>query len=75
MFGQICPSRKILEIGVNSAVISFNDGNLAVQKVFKSAGVHVGRFMVSGLRERDQKRMSAMGIKSSQKGLKRRKKT
>ena len=70
---DIYTSRKILEIGVNSAVISFNDGALASKQILSSAGVHVGKFTIAGLQKLDKVRIKSMTKKASKKGKQRRK--
>ena len=67
-------SRKILEIGVNLAILSFNDGAIAYKELFELSNIRVGQFTLRAIRKRDNSRIKAMHLKSSVTGIQRRKK-
>jgi hypothetical protein len=65
--------KKVLEISMNSAIIAFNDGSTAVEKVISAGGIEPSIFMQEGLRKLDCNRIKKMNHKSSAKGKIRRK--
>ena len=72
---DIFVSRKTLEMGVNSAIIEFNDGRCGLEPVFKNLGINVGHFMRKRFEKHDLERIRVMEKKSSQIGKKHKKKT
>ena len=38
-------SRNIIEIGVASAVLEFNNGTQGIRKIYENAGLHFGKFI------------------------------
>ena len=65
--------KKVLEISMNSAIIAFNDGSTAVDKVISAGGIEPSIFMQEGLRKLDCNQIKKMNHKSSAKGKIRRK--
>ena len=79
MIWKKCPkdvyvSRKILELGVSSAVIEFNDGRCGLKPVFEYLGLPISNYMRESFRQRDCERIKNVGRKCSDKGKKSRKK-
>ena len=66
-------SRKTFEMGINSAILHFNDGGEGVKSVFKQFGLS-GGIMSKKLLNADVKRVQQMSVKSSSKGIRQRKK-
>ena len=58
-------SRNIIEIGVDSAVLEFNNGTQGVRKVYENAGLHFGKFITAACKKKDKSRISIMTHKSS----------
>jgi len=82
-FNQIiwkkCPksvfvTKKILEMGVASAVINYNDGLRGFQRVFTQLQIPPGSFMLSGSLRKDIDRVKNMDKKTQVKQKSRRKK-
>ena len=67
-------SRNIIEIGVASAVLEFNNGTQGIKKVYENAGLHFGKFITAACKKKDKSRISIMTHKSSDSVKKRRKK-
>ena len=65
--------REILETGVNSAVIQFNEGAQGVLDVLEKSGVGIGKFALQRLEKRDVTHKIEADKKSSEKGKSRRK--
>ena len=75
---QNCPknllvSRQLLEIGASSAVLQYNDGAGAIINVMKRLSVEPGTFFYQGSIGKNDKRIKASTVKSSETGKKRRK--
>ena len=66
-------SRKVLEIAVSSAVVEFNDGVSGLLPLYRSLGLTISHFLLSGLRCHDRSRIAVMATKSSKKGMAQRK--
>ena len=78
MIWNKCPKnifvgRKTLEIGVFSAILQFNDRIFGVAEVLKYFGIHGGVSFTSLSLRLNQISVRHLDIKSSEKGLKRRK--
>ena len=71
---RVYVGRNIVEIGVSSAVINFNDGNLGLLPVFEKLGIDCGHSTHVSLRETDKDRIYEMNRKSSDSGKKQRRK-
>lgn len=71
---QVHTSRAIVEIGVNAAVVTYNDGCMGVNRVLKKLGVKPGKFMIMAGKRKNLKRLNDSLRSSSEKGKKRRKK-
>ena len=67
-------SRNIIEIGVASAVLEFNNGTQGTRKMYENAGLHFGKFITAACKKKDKNRISIMTHKSSDIIKKRRKK-
>ena len=67
-------SRNIIETGVASAVLEFNNGTQGIKKVYENAGLHFGKFITAACKKKDKIRISIMTHKSSDSVKKRRKK-
>ena len=67
-------SRRVLQMGVNSAIIEFNDGNAEIEKVLNLLGINFGRETNNGTMKRNSKRIDHSRRKSSELGKQRRKK-
>ena len=65
--------KKVLEISMNSAIIAFNDGSIAVEKVISAGVIKPSIFMQGKLRKLDYNRIKKKNHKSSAKGKLRRK--
>ena len=65
---DIYVSKKILEIGVSSAVIEFNDGRSGLKSVIDQLGLPISQYMMNGFLERDIERIKKLARKSSEKG-------
>jgi len=50
-------TRKVLDIGVDSAVINYNDGLVGIRRVFDGLGLSPGSYMISGLWRKDVSRV------------------
>ena len=61
-------SKQILEIGVSSAVIEFNDGRSGLKSVIDQLGLPISQYMMNGFLERDIERIKKLARKSSEKG-------
>ena len=76
---QKCPknifvTKKILDIGVASAVINYNDGLRGFNRIFAALGIPPGSFMACGSWKKDFTRVKNMSKKSTlEQKLKRRK--
>ena len=57
-------SKKVLELGVFSAIIEFNDGCSGLNPVFELFGIGDGKFIKNSLTQCDIARIDAMEIKS-----------
>ena len=57
--------RATLEIGVASAVLSFNDGSSGVLNVLNSLKTETGKFATEFCGKRDNERVKKMDLKSS----------
>ena len=66
--------RKMLEIGVASAVLHFNDGGKGLLEVYKNLKLSTGYFVFEGLAKTDKLRVKMMNIKASEKGRHQKKK-
>ena len=66
--------RKVLELGVCSAVIQFNEGSCGLFDVYKKLGLVVGKQTADGCRRKDKDRLAQSIVQSSEKAQKRRKK-
>lgn len=66
-------SKKILELGVYSAIIEFNDGSCGLKPVFDLLGFNNLCFLQNRLAKRDTSRINAMKRKSSEAGISQRK--
>ena len=71
---QTYVSKKILEIGVSSAVLEFNEGTAGIFSVFLKLGIHTGKYMNKATSVSNATRISSALKKSSKQGLVRRKK-
>ena len=71
---NIFVNRKVLEISTNSAVISFNDGNVGICKVAERLGLGIGTNMFCESTRVDNARINDMQNKSTLSVKKRRKK-
>ena len=58
-------SRNIIEIGVTSAVLEFNNGTQGIRETYESAGLHFGKFITAACKKKDKNRISIMTHKSS----------
>ena len=67
---EIFVSRKLLEIGICSAVIEFNDGKSGLTPIIQVLGLHVSKFMLSAFRKRDTDRIKNIQRKSLTKAIK-----
>ena len=54
---RVYVGRNIVEIGVSSAVINFNDGSLGLLPVFEKLGIDCGHSTHVSLRETDKDRI------------------
>ena len=71
---QVCVVRMVLEIGINSAIIEYNDGAAGVFDVLQFVGVKThGILTEKGTAARNNKRIKNSAVKCSDKGKKRRK--
>ena len=66
---QKCPkatfvSRDVLELGVCSAVINYNDGLSVFETIFEKLDMLAGKFFIRGARDRDVLRIKNMDRKS-----------
>ena len=70
-----CPNveREVLEMGVSSAVINFNNGACGILNVFHGANMEPGYFTKMFCMKKDRERIITMNMKSSD-GLKTRRK-
>ena len=66
-------SKKVLELGVFSAIIEFNDGCSGLNPVFELFGIGDGKFIKNSLMQCDIACIDAMEIKSHATGILRRK--
>ena len=67
-------SKKVLDIGVASAVIHFNDGFGGFQKLFARLNLNIGVYGQHGAVEKDSQRVKNMDRKSTTEGKKLRRK-
>ena len=74
-FNQIiwkkCPkdifiSRHVLEIGVASAVINFNDGVMGLSRIFQSLDLSFGKYSMEGALDKDTNRIIKMDKKTQE---------
>jgi hypothetical protein len=63
----------VLEMGVNSAVLSFNEGSSGIYRVFKHLNLDLGKNTITSSVKKDQKRLQNM-VKKGQPQKKRRRK-
>ena len=70
---SIFVGKHLLEMGVHSAIIEYNDGATCVGKVLKLLGVEAGYFYEKATIKRNTKRIINSRRKSSEKGIARRK--
>jgi hypothetical protein len=70
---NIFVGRKVLEIGVSSAVLQFNEGATGICKVFERLKITIGQFMMKGFLKKNNERIRNMRRKSSKKGIQQRK--
>ena len=61
-------SKKILEIGVSSATIEFNDGGNGLKPVFNDLGLNSGYFIKKGLNKKHNLRIRQSVRKSCDRG-------
>ena len=78
IFWQKCPknllaSRQVLETGASSAVLQYNDEARAIINVMKRLSVESGTFFYQRAIGKNDKRIKASTVKSSETGKKRRK--
>ncbi|XP_065650410.1 uncharacterized protein LOC136078561 [Hydra vulgaris] len=71
---EIFVSRKLLEIGICSAIIEFNDGKSGLTPIIQVLGLPVSKFMLNAFRKSDTDRIKNIQRKSSTKGIRMRKK-
>ena len=62
-------SRDVLEIGVSSDVICYNDGFIGLGKVFTNMSVDVEKYFIAGLKKRDEMRIKNMDTKAETKTM------
>lgn len=62
---RIYVGRQVLEMGVSSAVINFNEGFKGLRGVFEKVFIDVGLHAKMGLKNRDRQRLREMQRKSS----------
>lgn len=67
-------SKKVLEIGVYSAIIEFNDGRSGLIPLMKLLGLPISSYLTTSFKNRDCERINKIGKKSTEKGKQRRKK-
>ena len=65
--------KKIVEMGVNSAIINYNDGFFSINHVFDSLGFPGGRYFFFNANQKDDVCLKNMGRKPLEKNKKRRK--
>ena len=70
---NIYVQRNVLEMGVASAVINFNDGNCGILNVFINAGMETGYFTKSFCIKKDETRIQRMNKKTNEQTKKQRK--
>ena len=70
---NIYVQRNVLEMGVASAVINFNDGNCGILNVFINAGMETGYFTKSFYIKKDETRIQRMNKKTNEQTKKQRK--
>lgn len=58
-------SKKVIEMAVNSAVISFNNGFVGLSSVFDFLGISVGYYTRNGFIRINEKRIKSMESKST----------
>ena len=58
-------SRNIIEIGVASAVLEFNNGTQGIRKIYENAGLHFGKFITAACKKKNKNRIGIMTHKSS----------
>ena len=66
--------RNIIEIGVASAVLKFNNGTQGIRKIYENTGLNFGKLITAACKRKDKNRISIMIHKSSDSVKKRRKK-
>ena len=66
-------NRQVLETGVNSAVLHYNEGSRGINSVLSSFSIESGIFMERGTIQKNTKSIKKADIKSSEKTKKRRK--
>ena len=67
-------SKNVIEIGVSSAVIHFNDGCTGIIPVLEKLGLTFGNMLLSSYKKRDLNRIKSMEVKTSTPVKRRRKK-
>ena len=70
---NIYVQRNVLEMGVASAVINFNDGNCGILNVFVNACLETGYFTKSFCIKKDETRIQRMNKKTNEQTKKQRK--
>ena len=71
---RVFVKRSILEMGVNSAVLEFNNGAIGIEKVLQQYNVSPGMFTSTGSTRKDRQRIKSMEVKMSERGKTRRRK-
>ena len=67
-------SRHIIEIGVASAVLEFDNGTQDIRKIYQNADLLFGKFVTTACKKQDKNRISIIIHKPSGSVRKRRKK-
>ena len=65
---RVYVGRQILEIGVSSAVVNFNEGYKGISRLFDKVFLDTGSLVKVGLKNRDRDRVNKMEKKSSERG-------
>ena len=71
---NIFVEKSVLEMGVNSAILHFNDGSSGIQSVFNCFGISTGRVSRFSMEKSDRRSVVNAQNKASEKSKKRRKK-
>ena len=59
-------SRHVLDIGVASAVINFNDGVMGLSQIFQSLELSFGKYSMEGALDKDSNRIIKMDKKTQE---------